>query len=213
MKTTLPTSVVIPEFIQNNDVFLHAAEFAHIHHHGVGQTREASGQPYIVHPLEVASLVYALGVEFQYPPEWLSVAVVAALLHDTIEDTKCTYNLIETDFGVVVRDTVFWLTDVVDKKHGNRRVRKELERVRLTAAPGRVKFVKCCDIIANARTVLADKPESAQMFLTEKMALIDAFVSHNRLYKGVDEPSKLDKQMLAKCRNVLVEMMDSVSKP
>lgn len=214
MKThNLPDNVAIPEFMLTNSVFLAAAEFAHNHHHAVGQTREASGQPYIVHPLEVASLVYAMGVEFKYPPEWLSVAVVAALLHDTIEDTQCTYNQIEAQFGAVVRDTVFWLTDVVEKKHGNRRVRKELERVRLTAAPGRVKFVKCCDIIANARTVLGDKPESAMLFLTEKTALLDTFVSFNRIHKGESNIGKLDKNMLAKCRAVLVELMDSVSKP
>lgn len=210
---TIPSSVFVPDFILNNPLFLKAAEFAHHHHEAVGQKREGSGEYYIVHPIEVASLVYAMGNEFGMPKEWIEVSVVASLLHDTIEDTKCTYNMIESVFGAVVRDTVFWLTDVVDKSQGNRRVRKELERVRLNAAPGRVKFIKCCDTIANSRGILTDKPGSAQLFLTEKMALLDTFVAYNRLYKGADNPGKLNKQMLAKCRATLVEFMDTISKP
>ncbi len=209
---TIPATVIIPPFILANATFAEAATFAHIQHDGVGQTRKGSGEPYIVHPLQVAELVYTMGHEFGYPPEWIEVAVIAALLHDTIEDTDCTYNLIETKFGAVVRDTVFWLTDVVDKKKGNRRVRKELERVRLMAAPGRVKFIKCCDIIANAMSILKDKPDSAQLFLTEKMALLDQFVHYNRLHKGTDNIGKLDKNMLDRCRRTLVEMMDVISK-
>jgi len=207
------TNVVIPDFILNNDLFLRAANFAHTHHDAVGQMREGSGEPYIVHPIEVAGLAHAMGHEFNYPSDWIEVAVVSALLHDTIEDTNCTYNQIETEFGAVVRDTVFWLTDVTTKAQGNRRVRKELERVRLMAAPGRVKFIKCCDIIANSRCILKDKPDSAQLFLTEKMAVLDTFVHYNRMFKGVDNIGKLDKKMLAKCRATLVEFMDTISRP
>ncbi len=213
MTKTIPESVIIPPFITANAKFLFAAQFAHGKHDDVGQMREASGEPYIVHPLEVAELVYTYGSEFDYPTEWIEVAVIAALLHDTIEDTDCTYNQIEAEFGAVVRDTVFWLTDVVEKPKGNRRVRKELERVRLMAAPGRVKFIKCCDIIANARTVLKDKPGSAQLFLTEKMALLDEFVHYNRMHKGENNTGKLNKQMLDTCKRVLVEFMDKISKP
>lgn len=212
MDTKIKT-FTIPDFITNNDKFLSAMHFAHKHHESVGQIREGTGDPYIVHPIEVAALVYSMGNEFGYPKEWIEVAVIAALLHDTIEDTKCTYNEIENDFGTVVRDTVFWLTDVVDKASGNRRVRKELERVRLMAAPGRVKFIKCCDIIANAKTVLSDKPTSGQLFLTEKVAILDTFVHYNRMFKGESNIGKLNKNMLAKCRQVLVQMMDTISKP
>ncbi len=183
----IPATVTVPDFILNNDLFLRAANFSHKHHDAVGQKREGSGEPYIVHPLEVAGMAHAMGHEFDYPTDWIEVAVV--------------------------RDTVFWLTDVVDKPKGNRRVRKELERVRLMAAPGRVKFIKCCDIIANARCILKDKPQSAQLFLTEKMAVLDTFVHYNRMHKGTDNIGKLDKQMLAKCRAVLVEFMDTISKP
>lgn len=211
--TAIPDSVVLPEFIRTNPLFMRAATFAHHHHAAVNQTREGSGEPYIVHPIEVAGLVHTLAHDYDYPIEWIEVAVVAALLHDTIEDTKCTYNAIETEFGVIVRNTVFWLTDVTDKPQGNRRVRKELERERLAFAPGRVKFIKCCDIIANGRTVLAEKPSSAPLFLTEKLAMLDTFAHYNRMNKGTVDAGKLDKKMLAHCRSVLVQFLDTISKP
>lgn len=211
--TPLPADVVVPEFIRTNPHFMAATTFAHHHHNAVGQMREGSGQPYIVHPIEVAGLVHTLAHDYDYPIDWIEVAVIAALLHDTIEDTKCTYNEIESEFGVVVRNTVFWLTDVTDKPQGNRRVRKELERERLSFAPGRVKFIKCCDIIANGRTVLAEKPNSAPLFLTEKLAMLDTFAHYNLMNKGVDDAGKLDKKMLAHCRSVLVQFLDTISKP
>lgn len=213
MKTQLPDSVALPEFIRANSLFMEAVGYAHQCHSAVNQVREGTGEPYIVHPIEVAGLVHTIAHDFDYPIEWIEVAVVAALLHDVIEDTRGTYNEIESRFGAIVRDTVFWLTDVTTKAQGNRRVRKELERVRLSHAPGRVKFIKCCDIIANARTVLAEKPGSAQLFLTEKLALIDTFAHYNRLHKGVEDSGKLDKKMLARCRLVLVQFMDTISKP
>lgn len=43
--TTIPTNVVIPDFIRANDDFLRAATFAHTHHDAVGQKREGSGEP------------------------------------------------------------------------------------------------------------------------------------------------------------------------
>ena len=57
----IPATVKIPPFIQANPVFMLAAMFAHEQHETVGQKREASGEPYIVHPLEVSELVYTMG--------------------------------------------------------------------------------------------------------------------------------------------------------
>lgn len=45
----IPATVKIPPFIQANPVFMLAAMFAHEQHEKVGQKREASGEPYIVH--------------------------------------------------------------------------------------------------------------------------------------------------------------------
>lgn len=206
-------SISIPEFIQSNDRFYSAAMWAHTHHEAAGQSRESTGEPYIVHPMEVAELVFSLGNQFGYHSDWIDVAVLAALLHDTIEDTEATYNQIEAQFGAKVRNTVFWLTDVTQKSQGNRRVRKELEIERLTYAPARAKFIKCADIIANARTIIEDKPGSSLLWLTEKIAVLSAFEQYNTKHKGTVNPGKLDKRMLDVCRRHVTAQMDKVSKP
>lgn len=207
------TQDYVPEFIANNDAFMQAMRFAASWHEVAGQTRESTGEPYIVHPIEVADIVYSLGNQFGYQKDWIEVAVIAALLHDTVEDTEVTYNQIENLFGAKVRNTVFWLTDVTQKSQGNRRVRKELEIERLTYAPARAKFIKCADIIANCRTIIEDKPDSALLWLTEKIAVLNAFDQYNIKHKGTDNPGKLDKRMLDTTRRQVTFQMDKVSKP
>jgi (p)ppGpp synthase/HD superfamily hydrolase len=74
-----------------------AFEFAKEKHRG--QTRR-SGLPYIVHPELVAELVK------KYMPGD-SVALAVAYLHDTIEDTKTTYEELNDTFGKVIADLVW----------------------------------------------------------------------------------------------------------
>ncbi|KAJ6794306.1 putative GTP diphosphokinase RSH1, chloroplastic [Iris pallida] len=62
-----------------------------------GQKRR-SGEPYIIHPVEVARILGELELD------WESVA--AGLLHDTVEDTNVTFEIIEKNFGVTVRQIV-----------------------------------------------------------------------------------------------------------
>ncbi len=65
------------------------------------QTR-VSGEPYISHPLSVANIVVTLGLD--------SPSVVSALLHDVVEDSSTTINLIEDRFGKEVAQIVNGLT-------------------------------------------------------------------------------------------------------
>ncbi|MCX6512495.1 MAG: HD domain-containing protein, partial [Actinobacteria bacterium] len=66
-----------------------------------GQTR-TSGEPYITHPLKVAELVASLGVDEH--------SVVAAILHDAVEDSELSLDDLEADFGQDVRLIVDGLT-------------------------------------------------------------------------------------------------------
>jgi len=68
-----------------------------------GQQRN-SGEPYIIHPVEVAIILADMELD--------STALVAALLHDTIEDTTCTYEVIKAQFGVEVADIVDGVTKI-----------------------------------------------------------------------------------------------------
>ena len=62
-----------------------------------GQFRE-SNEPYIIHPIEVASIVADLNMD--------TSTIIAALLHDTIEDTILTYKHIKEIFGKKIADIV-----------------------------------------------------------------------------------------------------------
>lgn len=70
-----------------------------------GQFREASGLPYIVHPIEVYTIVrkYKESVN-------IDVLCAAAILHDTIEDTDTTYEELVAEFGKEVADLVLEVT-------------------------------------------------------------------------------------------------------
>jgi GTP pyrophosphokinase len=68
-----------------------------------GQLRK-SGEPFITHPLAVARILAALGMD--------TTALVAALLHDTVEDTTYTLAALDQDFGpevaTVVERSIAW---------------------------------------------------------------------------------------------------------
>ena len=206
--TTQSTTVEVPHFITSTQRILSAYEFANRKHTEAGQIRKYTNEPYIVHPVEVAELTHAhAGVT--YAPAVVEDMVIGALLHDTVEDTDATYNEIEKRFGVDVRNLVFWLTDVTTKAQGNRRVRKELETVRLVAAPGEAKFIKLCDFISNTKTIVEHDASFARTYLMEKQAVIQAFTDNNQ--RG--DRTAVCHAMLAMARQSLNNSLDVISKP
>src|SRR3989440_5014384 len=78
-----------------------AYEFSQKHH--AGQTR-ASGEPYLVHPLEVANVL----ADMQMDP----VSIAAGLLHDSVEDTSVTAVEIRQEFGEHVAHIVEGVTKI-----------------------------------------------------------------------------------------------------
>ena len=104
-----------------------ARVFATAAHAAVGQTRKYTGEPYVVHPLEVANIVLSVG--------GTEAMVAAAMLHDVLEDTGVTFDLLEDEFGEEVAQLVLWLTDVSKPEDGNRSTRKALDRQHSAAAP------------------------------------------------------------------------------
>lgn len=139
--------------------------FATAAHAAVGQTRKYTGEPYIVHPLEVASIVESAG--------GTDAMVAAALLHDVLEDTDVTVDLLEAEFGSEVADLVLWLTDVSKPEDGNRSTRKALDRQHSAAAPAAAQTVKVADLISNTRSIVAHDPHFSKVYLEEKRLLLD----------------------------------------
>lgn len=142
-----------------------ARVFATAAHAAVGQTRKYTGEPYVVHPIEVSELVASVG--------GTEAMVAAALLHDVLEDTEVTVDVLEEQFGSEVADLVLWLTDVSRPEDGNRSTRKALDRQHSAAAPAAAQTIKIADLISNTRTIVEFDPGFAKTYLEEKRLLLD----------------------------------------
>jgi guanosine-3',5'-bis(diphosphate) 3'-pyrophosphohydrolase len=130
-----------------------------------GQTRKYTGEPYIIHPLAVGELVASIG-----EPD---AVVAAAILHDTLEDTKTTEAELVAEFGPEVAGLVVELTDVfVAGTGGNHEIRKAKECARLATVSAAAQTIKVADIIDNTGSIVERDPEFAKVYLKEKAALL-----------------------------------------
>ena len=122
-----------------------AWDFCVHHHHG--QTR-ASGEPYVVHPLEVAEVLAEMKLD--------ATAIAAGLLHDAVEDTPATSDQIENDFGDQVAHIVEGVTKIDKIQFANREDR-QAENVRkmllAMVSDVRVVLIKLADRLHNMRTL------------------------------------------------------------
>lgn len=139
--------------------------FAKAAHESVGQMRKYTGEPYIVHPVEVAGIVQTVC--------HTEAMLAAALLHDTVEDTGVRIEDIEREFGAEVAELVEWLTDVSTKEDGNRATRKAIDREHISRASAAAKTIKLADLISNSQSILAHDAGFARVYLAEKAALLE----------------------------------------
>lgn len=110
-----------------------------------GQFRK-SGDPYITHPLAVASILADLGMD--------TTTLVAALLHDTIEDTPYTLEQARADFGDEVALLVDGVTKLDKVKLGDSAKAETIRKMVVsTAKDPRVLVVKLADRLHNMRTL------------------------------------------------------------
>jgi (p)ppGpp synthase/HD superfamily hydrolase len=122
---------------------LRAADAAarwHVHQRRKGAAQE----PYINHLLEVASLV-ADATEGRDPE-----LVIAALLHDAIEDQEVPFDLIETEFGPKVAALV---KEVTDNKSLDKATRKRLQVEQASKKSDDAKNIKLADKTSNLRAI------------------------------------------------------------
>lgn len=141
-----------------------AEKFANAAHEAVGQRRKHTGEPYIVHPVAVMKLVAAV--------PHTQAMLIAALLHDTVEDTEVSLADVEAEFGAEVSELVGWLTDVSSPQDGNRTVRKAMDRAHTAKAPAAAKTVKLADLIHNSECIVANDPKFAPVYMAEKEQLL-----------------------------------------
>jgi len=138
-----------------------AWEFSVQHHRG--QMR-ASGEPYIIHPLEVAEVLAEMRMD--------STAIAAGLLHDSVEDTPATNAEIVANFGEQVAHIVEGVTNIDKIEFANREDR-QAENVRkmllAMVSDVRVVLIKLADRLHNMRTLEYLKPERQLAIARETM--------------------------------------------
>lgn len=136
--------------------------------------RRKSGEPYIFHPIEVARITaedIGLG----------TTAVLAALLHDTVEDTDLTLAEIENEFGNIVARIIEGLTKISGLYNKSNDSSQQLENFRkmlLTLADDiRVILIKLADRLHNMRT-LDNMPQEKQLKIAHETSYLFAPLAH-----------------------------------
>ena len=151
--------------VEDKQLIERARVFATAAHAAVRQVRKYTGEPYIVHPTHVASIVAEHGGN--------AVMIAAAYLHDVVEDTGVEIDVIRREFGDAVADLVAALTDVSRPSDGNRAVRKALDRAHIAAASTEAQTIKCADLISNADSIVQHDVAFAGVYLEEMAATVD----------------------------------------
>src|SRR4051812_12747988 len=138
-----------------------AYEVADRHHQG--QLRK-SGDPYITHPLAVATILAELGMT--------EGTLAAALLHDTVEDTDYTLDELRADFGDEVAMLVDGVTKLDKVTYGDAAQAETVRKMVVAMARDiRVLVIKLADRLHNARTWRYVSVESAQRKARETLEI------------------------------------------
>ena len=118
-----------------------------------GQLRK-SGDPYITHPVAVAEILAELGLD--------QPTLIAALLHDTVEDTGYSLDELKSDFGAEVASLVDGVTKLDKLTYGPTAEAETLRKMVIAMSKDvRVLVIKLADRLHNARTWKFVPPESA----------------------------------------------------
>src|SRR4028118_738979 len=128
-----------------------------------GQTR-ASGEPYLVHPLEVANILADMRLD--------EVSVATGLLHDVVEDTLVDLETLRQYFGNEVTTLVDGLTKIAHISNLSKE-KQQAENVRkmvlAMTTDARVALIKLADRLHNMRTLHYVKPEKRQRVSQETL--------------------------------------------
>lgn len=143
------------------DLIRRAYLFSALHHRG---QKRASGEPYLVHPLEVANILADMRLD--------EVSVSTGLLHDVVEDTLVDLDTIRSYFGDEITQLVDGLTKIAHISNLSKE-KQQAENVRkmvlAMVTDVRVVLIKLVDRLHNMRTMQFLKPEKRQRISQETL--------------------------------------------
>ncbi len=140
-----------------------AYEFSQKHH--AGQTR-ASGEPYLVHPLEVGIILADMRLD--------TTAIAAGLLHDSVEDTSVTIEEIQAEFGEQVAHIVEGVTKIsrIDFASREEAQAENVRKMVLAMVDDiRVVLIKLADRLHNMRTLQHLSPDRQEKIARETLEI------------------------------------------
>ena len=162
----------------DTDLLRRAYDFSAAEH--AGQKRR-SGEPYLIHPLEVASLVADMRLD--------DVAIAAGLLHDVVEDTLTTIERVRELFGTDVAHVVEGVTKIssISFSSSEERQAENFRKMLLAMVDDiRVILVKLADRLHNMRT-LDHLAEARRLIIAQETLDIYAPIAHRLGMKKVKD--------------------------
>jgi len=161
-----------------------AIEFSRVAHQG--QIRH-SGDPYVTHPIAVARLITPLHLDVQ--------SIVAALLHDVVEDTAITSAQIAEKFGQPVADLVDGLSKLEKiqfETHEDAQAENFRKMLLAMARDVRVILIKLADRLHNMRTLGVMRPDKCERIARETMEIYAPIANRlglNEIYQELQDIS------------------------
>src|SRR5579871_1517101 len=190
---------------QTNEALLNRAFVYAMKAHGT-QTR-ASGDPYFSHPLEVAAILTDLKLD--------DATIAAALLHDTIEDTKATRAQIEKQFGKDISVLVEGLTKLkkLDLVSQRAEQAENLRKLLLAIADDvRVLLVKLADRLHNMRTLKWRPPEARRTTAEETLDIYAPLAGRMGMQEMREELEDLSfRELNPEAHAVVVQRLESLA--
>ena len=145
----------------DTDIVERAYEVAAYHHR---DQRRRSGEAYITHPLAVAGILADLGMT--------SHTLAAALLHDTVEDTEYSIEILLADFGEEIARLVDGVTKLDRVKYGQTTASETVRKMVVAMARDiRVLVIKLADRLHNMRTIRWMSPEQQEKKARETLEI------------------------------------------
>ena len=169
--------------------------------------KRASGDPYSVHPIEVANILTDLKLD--------SATITTGLLHDTIEDTFATYETIKSEFGDEVADLVEGVTKISvfeNTADTNSKVENFRKLILATSKDIRVLLVKIADRLHNMRTIKAiTKEEKRKRIAQETMEIYAPLADRMGMHRIRDELEDLSFEILNnEARKLIKKRLDEI---